>query len=54
MTFFFLDIDMDGMNGIETAKILREKDKNVKIIICDKLMRNMCITLLRFMHLPIS
>ncbi len=28
----FLDIDMDGMNGIETAKILREKDKNVKII----------------------
>ena len=28
----FLDIDMDGMNGIETAKVLREKDKNVKII----------------------
>lgn len=28
----FLDIDMDGINGIETAKRLREKDKNVKII----------------------
>lgn len=28
----FLDIDMHGMNGIETAKQIREKDKNVKII----------------------
>ncbi len=28
----FLDIDMGGMNGIETAKIIRGKDKNVKII----------------------
>lgn len=28
----FLDIDMEGMNGIETAKLLRKKDKNVKII----------------------
>ncbi|MEG2787390.1 MAG: LytTR family DNA-binding domain-containing protein [Romboutsia sp.] len=28
----FLDIDMSGMNGIETAKIIREKDKLVKII----------------------
>lgn len=28
----FLDIDMNGMNGIEAAKQLRERDKNVKII----------------------
>lgn len=28
----FLDIDMKGINGIETAKRIREKDKNVKII----------------------
>lgn len=28
----FLDIDMGGINGIETAKIIREKDKLVKII----------------------
>lgn len=27
-----LDIDMDGINGIETAKRIREKDKKVKII----------------------
>ncbi|MBO3446192.1 LytTR family DNA-binding domain-containing protein [Clostridium sp. CCUG 7971] len=28
----FLDIDMKGINGIETAKRIREKDKLVKII----------------------
>lgn len=28
----FLDIDMPGMNGIETAKRIRTKDKSVKII----------------------
>ena len=28
----FLDIDMAGMNGIETARQLRKKDKKVKII----------------------
>ena len=28
----FLDIDMAGINGIEAAKRLREKDKQVKII----------------------
>lgn len=28
----FLDIDMTGINGIETAKLIREKDKKVKII----------------------
>lgn len=28
----FLDIDMDGINGIETAKKIREYDKKVKII----------------------
>lgn len=28
----FLDIDMTGINGIETAKRIREQDKNVKII----------------------
>lgn len=27
-----LDIDMDGINGIETAKQIREKDKKVKLI----------------------
>lgn len=27
-----LDIDMEGMNGIETAKRIRERDKTVKII----------------------
>lgn len=28
----FLDIDMDGMNGIETARRIRRMDKSVKII----------------------
>lgn len=28
----FLDIDMGGINGIETGKRIREKDKNLKII----------------------
>ncbi|MGL6105003.1 response regulator [Romboutsia sp.] len=28
----FLDIDMTGMNGIETAKKIREEDKTVKIV----------------------
>jgi len=28
----FLDIDMSGMNGIETARKIRKKDKNVKIV----------------------
>ncbi len=28
----FLDIDMTGINGIETARLIREKDKKVKII----------------------
>lgn len=28
----FMDIDMQGINGIEAAKQIREKDKNVKII----------------------
>lgn len=28
----FLDIDMEGIDGIETARKLRERDKNVKII----------------------
>ena len=37
----FLDIDMGGMNGIETAKIIRGKDKNVKIIYVNEL-RGIC------------
>lgn len=28
----FLDIDMKGMNGIETGKELRKKDREVKIV----------------------
>lgn len=28
----FLDIDMGGINGIDTAKLIRKKDKKVKII----------------------
>ena len=27
-----LDIDMDGLNGIETARRIRETDKEVKLI----------------------
>lgn len=32
LDILFLDIDMKGINGIETAKIIRAKDKLVKII----------------------
>lgn len=28
----FLDVDMRGMNGLETARILRKRDKQVKIV----------------------
>ena len=30
--FIFLDIDMKGMSGIDTARILRRKDRKAKII----------------------
>lgn len=30
--FIFLDIDMKGISGIDTARLLRRKDKKVKII----------------------
>lgn len=29
---FFLDIDMQGMNGIETGRQIRERDRETKII----------------------
>jgi two-component system LytT family response regulator len=28
----FLDVEMDGMNGIETAQLIRKKDKNVSLV----------------------
>lgn len=30
--FIFLDIDMKGISGIDTARLLRQKDRHVKII----------------------
>lgn len=32
LDILFLDIQMDGMNGIETAKTIRKKDENVCIV----------------------